>query len=131
MYRLADKAREIDGDSHTSDDDAVEEKTKQDVNSSDDETAAIGNKGDQAGSSYMDYIQSLISEKLHLHGDGIPESSSPSKKILSTVDVDGVMKRWKSGGFKNIITMVGAGISTCMYFDIFLKSCQWQNLLTY
>lgn len=79
-------------------------------------SAAAGSKDEQAESSFssscLEYIQSLITEKLHLHGDDEPKADSGD--ILNPVNFEGVMKKWKSNGFKNIITMVGAGISTCM-----------------
>lgn len=63
---------------------------------------------------YLDYIQSLIAEKLRFHSDDeSDEAEASGTGILTTVDFKGVMEKWKSGGFKNIITMVGAGISTC------------------
>lgn len=37
-------------------------------------------------------------------------------KVLKSVDFDGLIEFWKETGFKNIITMVGAGISTCKIF---------------
>lgn len=33
--------------------------------------------------------------------------------VLTSVDFHGLIEFWKETGFKNIITMVGAGISTC------------------
>lgn len=63
---------------------------------------------------YLDYIQSLIAEKLRFHSDDeSDEAEASGTGVLTTVDFKGVMEKWKSGGFKNIITMVGAGISTC------------------
>lgn len=35
-------------------------------------------------------------------------------KVLKTVDLKGLIEHWKDGGFKKIVTMVGAGISTCI-----------------
>lgn len=49
----------------------------------------------------------------------IKTSKNNSKQILETVDFDGVIKHWKNGGFKNIVLMVGAGISTCKLFKLF------------
>lgn len=36
-----------------------------------------------------------------------------SEQILKTVDFQGLIDHWNKHGFKKIITMVGAGISTC------------------
>ena len=38
----------------------------------------------------------------------------PVEKFLDSPDVDGIVKYILSGKCKNIITMAGAGISTCM-----------------
>lgn len=35
------------------------------------------------------------------------------QKVINDLTFDGLIKHWKENGFKNIITMVGAGISTC------------------
>lgn len=34
-------------------------------------------------------------------------------RVLKTVNMEGLLAHWKAGGFKRIVTMVGAGISTC------------------
>lgn len=102
---------------------AVSPDAKVDNTKKTDEASTSDSKQDDKDSgktSYLDYIQSLISEKLHLHDDE-PSSTASSTKILDTVDFDGVMKKWKAGGFKNIITMVGAGISTCKYPTIDIR----------
>lgn len=97
---------------------------KDETASSSDEDCATG-KGtskfpDDAGSSSnsankftLDYIQHLIANKLGLHSDDESDAASSDSKILESVDFNGVLDKWKSGGFKNVITMVGAGISTC------------------
>lgn len=38
-------------------------------------------------------------------------------KVLKTVDLKGLIEHWKDVGFKKIVTMVGAGISTCKLLD--------------
>lgn len=43
------------------------------------------------------------------------KSKNIHKQVLETVDFDGVIKHWKNDGFKNIVLMVGAGISTCKF----------------
>uniref|UniRef100_A0A1Q3F385 Putative sirtuin 5 n=1 Tax=Culex tarsalis TaxID=7177 RepID=A0A1Q3F385_CULTA len=63
----------------------------------------------------IERIRQYLSDKLgfytsadsHDEKDGVQR-----KRILETVDIDGVIKHWKNGGFKKIVTMVGAGIST-------------------
>lgn len=59
-------------------------------------------------------IRRYLFEKLHLTSFGRDESDARHlPKVLDTVDFAGVMKHWSEGKFKKIITMVGAGISTC------------------
>lgn len=41
------------------------------------------------------------------------KSKNIHKQVLETVDFEGVIKHWKNDGFKNVVLMVGAGISTC------------------
>lgn len=105
-------------------DDEKGSSTKRDSGSSDDEAdlKTIDKKDEKENKStpsvtnknYLDYIQTLIAEKLRFHSDDESDSAEDSSaNILPTVDFKGVLSKWKSGGFKNIITMVGAGISTC------------------
>lgn len=107
-----------------SSDDEEAPSAKRDSGSSDDEgdTKALGKKDEKepeptssvTSKNYLDYIQSLIAEKLRFHSDDeSDEAEGSGAGILTTVDFKGVVEKWKSGGFKNIITMVGAGISTC------------------
>lgn len=50
-----------------------------------------------------------------------PKKKEPKKaelkfrkgRVLETVNMEGLLAHWKAGGFKRIVTMVGAGISTC------------------
>lgn len=61
-------------------------------------------------------IRRYLFEKLHLTNFGRDESVARHlPKVLDTVDFAGVMKHWNEGKFKKIITMVGAGISTCKF----------------
>jgi len=36
-------------------------------------------------------------------------------QVIEDLSFDGLCNHWKKKGFKNIITMVGAGISTCEF----------------
>lgn len=63
--------------------------------------------------SKMDFLQRYF-KQLGLSADGV-------NKILKTADFDGLVEYWNEHGFKKIITMVGAGISTCKLFPIRLK----------
>lgn len=60
-------------------------------------------------------IRRYLFEKLHLTSFGRDDETDARHlpKVLDTVDFAGVMKHWSEGKFKKIITMVGAGISTC------------------
>lgn len=60
--------------------------------------------------SRMDYINRYF-EQLGLSVD-------KHNQILKTVDFDGLVDHWNEHGFKNIITMVGAGISTCKWREL-------------
>lgn len=35
--------------------------------------------------------------------------------VISDLTFDGFLQHWKDNGFKKIVTLVGAGISTCKY----------------
>lgn len=65
--------------------------------------------------SRMDYINRYL-EQLGLTIDS-------HNQILKTVDFDGLIDHWNEHGFKKIITMVGAGISTCK-----LREISWISL---
>lgn len=56
----------------------------------------------------LDFFEKYFKKTL-----GISFDDDESGKVLKTVDFDGFVEHWKEHGFKNIITMVGAGISTC------------------
>lgn len=63
-------------------------------------------------------IRRYLFEKLHLTNFGRDENDARHlPKVLDTVDFCGVMKHWNEGKFKKIVTMVGAGISTCEYLS--------------
>ena len=46
---------------------------------------------------------------------GLAEKGEKPEQRLPTVSLDGIAEYIKSGKCKNIITMAGAGISTCKY----------------
>lgn len=60
----------------------------------------------------LDYIQQFL-HKLGLSHDD-DESDSKTQHVLKTVDYQGLIDHWNEKGFKKIVTMVGAGISTCI-----------------
>lgn len=66
---------------------------------------------DRAGTQ-LDYIQRILN-RLGLSHDDEGDSHSSEDHVLKTVDFDGLVDHWKNNGFKKIVTMVGAGISTC------------------
>lgn len=59
----------------------------------------------------LDYIQQFLN-KLGLKSTE-EETDSDTHQVLKTLDFQGLIDHWKENGFKKIITMVGAGISTC------------------
>lgn len=59
----------------------------------------------------VDSIRRYLAQKLGFYET--PESSVPVNKILDEVNLDGIVKWIKSERCKNIITLAGAGISTC------------------
>ncbi|KAL7024376.1 hypothetical protein ACKWTF_013013 [Chironomus riparius] len=61
--------------------------------------------------SLMDKIAHFFSDKLHLTSQTSDEEDS-GRQVLNHVTIQGVIDAWKRGLFKNIVTMVGAGIST-------------------
>ncbi|KAJ8414525.1 hypothetical protein AAFF_G00037270 [Aldrovandia affinis] len=62
-----------------------------------------GSEGGASGEAEMDFLRNLFSQTLGL---------SPREKVLDELTMDGVAQYMKSGKCKNIICMVGAGIST-------------------
>ncbi|XP_065362316.1 NAD-dependent protein deacetylase Sirt2 [Calliphora vicina] len=59
----------------------------------------------------MEVIRKFFSQKLNLVTT-LDEEDDGTKKIIENLTFEGLCDHWKSKGFKNIITMVGAGIST-------------------
>lgn len=79
-------------------------------NVSDESENVAASSSSKANKVNLDYIQQFFADKLRLHkGDEVASSS----KVLKTVDFTGLIDHWKEKGFKKIVTMVGAGISTC------------------
>ncbi|XP_050069214.1 NAD-dependent protein deacetylase sirtuin-2-like [Anopheles maculipalpis] len=65
----------------------------------------------------IERIRQYLSDKLGFYtadrlDDKDGADGGASRRVLETVDIEGVLKHWKNGGFKKIVTMVGAGIST-------------------
>lgn len=67
------------------------------------ESDASSEEGDASGDTEMDFLRSLFSRTLGL---------SPGEKVLDELSLAGVARCIQSGKCKNIICMVGAGIST-------------------
>lgn len=62
----------------------------------------------------VDSIRRYLAQKLGFY-DPI-ESSQSSEKVLDEVSLEGIVNWIKSERCKNIITLAGAGISTCKCF---------------
>lgn len=62
----------------------------------------------------LDYIQQFLKHKLGLsHDDDDDKADADTHRVLKQPDLDSLVDHWKEKGFKKIVTMVGAGISTC------------------
>lgn len=64
----------------------------------------------------VDSIRRYLAQKLGFYEQ--VEPSAPAEKVLDEVNLEGIVKWIKSERCKNIITLAGAGISTCKYFMI-------------
>jgi NAD+-dependent protein deacetylase sirtuin 2 len=60
----------------------------------------------------MEKIRQFFADKLKFGSVDSDDSKSSNKQVLETATTEGLIKHWKKGGFKKIVTMVGAGIST-------------------
>ena len=72
---------------------------------------------EEAGASAMDRLQQFMARALSL-GVGARKTEEVAQ-VLDEVSFEGVARFIKSGKCKNIITMVGAGISTCKYSVVY------------
>lgn len=64
----------------------------------------------------VDSVRRYLAQKLGLYEP--PELPAPSEKVLDDVNIDGIVKWIQSEKCKNVITLSGAGISTCKYYTI-------------
>ncbi|XP_063706952.1 NAD-dependent protein deacetylase Sirt2 [Culicoides brevitarsis] len=83
-----------------------DEEEKKELNPSDGKGNTPPASGSHLITEKIEQIRNFLSEKLHLY------SEPDGEFVLESVDIHGVLKHWKKGGFKKIVTMVGAGIST-------------------
>lgn len=63
----------------------------------------------------MEKIRKYFSEKLKFYdsSDSPKSKETKEKKVLDSLDLDGIVEYIKNRGCRKIITMAGAGISTC------------------
>uniref|UniRef100_T1PBG3 NAD-dependent protein deacetylase n=1 Tax=Musca domestica TaxID=7370 RepID=T1PBG3_MUSDO len=78
-------------------------------NKTKDENEAVAEGTDE--DTTMDAIRKFFTQKLNLVTT-LDEEDGANKKAFENLTFEGLCDHWKSKGFKNIITMVGAGIST-------------------
>lgn len=64
----------------------------------------------------VDSIRRFLAQKLGFYEP--PDLNPPVEKVLDEVTLDGIAKWIKSTRCQNIITLSGAGISTCEYINI-------------
>ena len=67
---------------------------------------------EEGGAAAMDQLQQLMARALQL-GVGGAGRQEGMQQVLEEVTFQGVARFIRSGKCKNIVTMVGAGISTC------------------
>lgn len=67
----------------------------------------------------VDSIRRYLAQKLGFYEPSEPPTA-PVEQVLDEVNLDGIVKWIKSERCKNIITLAGAGISTCKYSQIIL-----------
>ncbi|KAH8311140.1 hypothetical protein KR044_004562, partial [Drosophila immigrans] len=61
----------------------------------------------------MDVIRRFFSQTLNLGSSTSPDDEvAPIDKVMPELTFEGLISHWRQHGFKNIVTMVGAGIST-------------------
>lgn len=68
------------------------------------------NNDEDVSENFMEKIAHFFADKLHLSSAASEDEDDGT--VLSTVNIQGVVDAWQKGAFKNIVTMVGAGIST-------------------
>lgn len=90
------------------------ESTSSSESDDDEYGAALDYSKPTADKSKLDYIQQFFKQKFGFsHHDDADDVDS--KRILKSLDFNGLVDHWNKHGFKKIVTMVGAGISTCKF----------------
>ncbi|XP_034115900.1 NAD-dependent protein deacetylase Sirt2 [Drosophila albomicans] len=81
-----------------------------------DETTTSSNSDDsdnnEEDKSTMDVIRRFFSQTLNLGSSTSPDDEVAVDKVMPELTFEGLIRHWREHGFKNIVTMVGAGIST-------------------
>lgn len=108
MFTILDKERSSESPSSSKSD----EKPSSDDSSKKDDLTASSSSGSKNSKIDIELIQQFFASKLKLFHDD-KKTVKKDHQVLKTVDLNGIVEHWKNNGFKKIVTMVGAGISTC------------------
>lgn len=83
---------------------------KRDDDTQSDDSQDDGATGTVPNKMSIEAIRKFFAAKLHFHTK--QDEINSCEKVIDDLSLDGLIKHWKDKGFKKIITMVGAGIST-------------------
>lgn len=105
------------------------ESTSSDSDSDKDDDAASSSDYTKPTSdkSKLDSIQQYFKLKFGISLDD-DESDAHTQPILKTVDFQGLVDHWNEHGFRKIVVMSGAGISTCKleHFLVYFEKIRWE-----
>lgn len=72
-------------------------------------------KNTEPEDSGVEKIRKYLAQKLGIHDSEKEANESQGSQILAELSLDGIAEFIKSSGCRKVITMAGAGISTCRY----------------